>query len=137
MKSKKFDIDEYLASAKNTKPIVYPSPIKYTVENKDGVYEYSDSFDINRTTSLIRIQTLYPIKNTFEDNPMYLIKRFFVNDTEVMVKYFVGTGGEFVVILDIPLEKFLNSTNDLKFELIENSKIEVILFLKRHENIEP
>lgn len=107
----------------------YQIPITYTVENKNGVYEYSDSFEINGTISLIRMKVIEEKENR-SNAARYIVKQLLINgkDTD-LEQYFSGTGF-YCSVHDLPITEYLSSINDLTFELIENSKIQVELFLK-------
>lgn len=107
----------------------FSKPIKFTVKNKNGIYEFSDSLNIGRTTSFIRVQSEEP--NQIRD----ILKSVFIKDKEIKIKevfseYYSPT------CIDLYSEHFINSTNDLKFDLNEGSKIEVLLAFKKYENIE-
>lgn len=97
--------------------------IKYTIENKNGVYEYSDSFEINNTTSLIRIQTEPSIQLRKK------LKQVFIKQKDINYLSFDSANSYPQYIIDIPITEFLNNTGDLTFKLIENSKIEVWIFI--------
>ena len=107
-------------------------PIQYTVENKNGVYEYSDSFEINDTVK-IRINILHPLG---ERNPLtYIVKNISIKGEKVP---FDDSGsassGQCSTVNDLRIPVFIKNTEDLKFELIhENSKIAIMLLFKEHE----
>jgi hypothetical protein len=107
----------------------FSKPIKFTVKNKNGIYEFSDSLNIGRTASFIRVQTEEP--NQIRD----ILKSVFIKDKEIKIKEVISVYYS-PVCIDLCSEHFINSTNDLKFDLNEGSKIEVLLDFKKHENIE-
>ncbi len=109
----------------------YLEPIIYTVENKNGIHEYSDSFEVNDTVK-IRIIILHPV---IERNPlMDIVKNISNKDKNIPFdNSATAVFGYCSTINDLPVNEFLNNTNDLKFELIENSKIAVMLLFKHHE----
>ena len=108
----------------------FKKPIEYIVENKNGVHEYLGSFVIDDTIRIIRIIILHPVGGR---NPiMDIVKKISNKDKNIP---FNNSGTDYCgwcsTVNDLYVNEFLNSTNDLKFELIENSKIRVILIYKR------
>lgn len=104
-------------------------PIQYTIENKNGVHEYSDSFEVNDTVK-IRINILHPVA---ERNWLTsIVKNISIKGEKVP---FDDSGnsvsGQCSTVNDLRYEVFVNNTNDLKFELIENSKIAIMLLFKQ------
>lgn len=107
-------------------------PIKYTVENINGVHSVSDSFDVNDKIKLIRIIIKNPIN---ERNPITSIiknisnkeKNIHFNDSQN------DWNGHCSTLTDLRVDEYINNTNDFKFELIENSKIELSIFTEYEE----
>ncbi len=107
-------------------------PIQYTVENKNGVHEYSDSFEINDWV-LIRINILHPIK---ERNFLTsILKRISCQDGDIKFddssNDYSGQCSTIHHPCGLHRDVFIKNTKDLKFELIENSKIAVMLLFKK------
>jgi hypothetical protein len=98
--------------------------IKYTIEYKNDTYLYSDFFLINKKTDIIRFRTLGE-NSDIEKN----IKKIYINGKDIDFKSICAANTAFkLTVICIIVNEFLNSTNDIKIELIENSKIEVFLF---------
>lgn len=104
-------------------------PIKYTIQNKNGIYEYSDSFEINDTVT-IRIIILHPIR---ERNPLTdIVKRSSIEGNDIFFDDSGSTCSGYVsTVNDLRNPVFIKNTNDLKFELIENSKIQIMLLYNK------
>lgn len=106
-----------------------PSSIKYTVENKNGIYKYSDIFEINGIVEHISIQTkTMAVRKA--------LKKAIINGVDFGIDKFpyntFGNAHE----TGLWKEFYIKNTNDIVFELEEGQKIEVTLDFKRHENIE-
>lgn len=103
------------------------SPIKYTIENIDGKHHVSDSFEINDKIELIRIIIKHPI---YERNPITRIIKNISNKEQNI--HFDDSqnswNGQCSTITDLKVDEFVNNTNDIKFKLLENSKIELHIF---------
>ncbi len=109
-------------------------PIKYTIENTNGIQTVSDSFDVNDNVFCIRIITVYPIIEYARNSPVFIINEFSINGIEVRYKNFFDSSGFCSTVLDISITEFIKNTNDLDIKIIENSKIEVVLFLEEPKN---
>jgi hypothetical protein len=110
-------------------------PVQYTIENKNGVYEYSDSFEVNGTTSLIRIKVLEKGANS-NDWVEQIVKKFLIKGNNFDFSNYFNVNGIPPHFRDIFIDVYLNNINDLTFELIENSKIQVTVFPNKYQNIE-
>lgn len=102
-------------------------PIKYTIENIDGKYHVSDSFDVNDKIKMIRIIIKHPI---YERNPLTSIVKS-ISNKEKNIPFDDRNNdysGQCSTITTMPVDEFINNTGDLRFELIENSKIELYIF---------
>lgn len=110
-------------------------PIKYTVENKNGVHEYSDSFEINDRVKILRVIIMHPVG---ERNPItYIVKK--ISNKDKNLKFddsSTASSGQCSTVNHFDIDEFISHTNDLKFELIENSKIQVHLLFKEREPIQ-
>lgn len=106
-------------------------PIKYTIENINGIHEISDYFDINDNLLYIRITAIFPFIQNGGNYVMNVINEFSVNGIEVLWKTFFSANGSPLYILDLPIDIFLKSTRDLNIKIIKNSKIEVNLFFQK------
>jgi hypothetical protein len=106
-------------------------PIQFTIENKNGIYQYSTKFKKKINISCIRLH----VKDTEEtlDNdkcisPHLVVTKFLVNGDNINLNDYFSAYGFSSRVCDLPITISLNSIDDLTFELIENSKIEVTLF---------
>lgn len=108
------------------------TPIKYIVENIDGNHYTSDTIEINQNVILISIKTLHitELNDVNDSRPENVIEKFLINNEIVIVKSFFGVGGSPITELDLPINYFLTNTNDLKIELVKNSKIELNIYTK-------
>lgn len=127
----KFDIDNYLKMSEQEggQSQQRIPPIIYTIENKNGVYEYSNSFEINGNTSLIRLKTEKHI-------PLRKIcKKVLIKGKDINFLRYDSANSYPSYIIDIPITEFFNRTDDLTVELDVNSKIEVTIFLENLKKI--
>lgn len=102
-------------------------PVKYTIENIDGKYHVSDSFDINEKINHIRIIIKHPI---YERNPITSIIKN-ISNKEKNIRFYDSWNSwnsQCSTITELNIDEFINNTSDLIFELIENSKIECHIF---------
>lgn len=106
--------------------------IKYAIENIDGNHYTSDTIEINQNVILIRIKTLHVTESNDVNysRPENIIEKFLINNEIVIVKSFFAVGGSPITELDLPINCFLTNTNDLKIELVKNSKIELNIYTK-------
>jgi hypothetical protein len=104
-------------------------PVKYTISNINGKYYVSDLFEINEKTDVIRVMVLD--KNSDIDKT---VKKIYINGIEIDFKsYYSAYTGFNTNIICMNINEFLKSTNDLNVELIENSKIEIVLFFYKNK----
>ena len=102
-------------------------PIKYIIENKNGKYYISDSFDVHDKINMIRIIIKHPI---YERNPLTRIVKN-ISNKEKNIPFDDRNNdysGQCSTVTTMPIDEFINNTSDLMFELIENSKIELNIF---------
>ena len=107
-----------------------PPPIKFTIENISGVYKYSSIQEINDNISLIRIMAMDHKESPEKTDLAKVVKKRFLNKLAIIGNYHSAYGNP-RSILEIPIEAFIKSNADFTLELIEDSKVEVILFLKQ------
>ncbi len=111
----------------------FSPPIQYTIENKNGVYEYSKKFEINGIPPKIIVERVVPLPENKDNSLMGIVKLFLIKDTKINLSLFRDPYGGNGAKIELMNGQFLNSTDDLIFELTENSKIEVTLFFKLSE----
>ena len=103
-------------------------PIKFTIENKDGVYIRTKDQEVNANIGLIRI------KSTEKKFVGQLVNKFTVKKKEIFLHdSFYVTPLPFYIDDIYPIEIFIKNTSEIEVELVEGSKIEVKLFPKQHE----
>lgn len=102
--------------------------IKYTIENKGGIHHVSDIFDINENLGLIRVINKSLILKDELPSPILIITDFSVNGIKIAYESFFSIRQFLSTIDDFPIDMFIKSTNDIKIEIKENSKIEVQIF---------
>jgi len=119
-------------------------PIQYVIENINGIQKITNAYylktidgkpndkiliDFKIHTSLIRIET---------DNGTLVeetVKKFFIKEKEIKLPSYFSAYNIPIHIKDIPVDDLIENTNDLIFELIENSKIIVTIFRKDRINL--
>lgn len=104
--------------------------IKYTIENKGGIHHVSDIFDINENIGLIRVINKSLILDELP-SPILIITDFSINGIKIAHESFFSVYGFLSTINDFPIDMFIKSTNDIKIEIKENSKIEVNIYTEK------
>lgn len=107
------------------------SPIKYTIENINGIQKESDYVDVNDNLVYIRIINKSLILKESESNPLLIITHFSINGIESSCEKYLPPHWNHYSVFDLPISQFLKNTNDIKIEIKEKSKIEVILFFEK------
>lgn len=93
-------------------------------------YDYDNNpIEFKNYTSLIRIQS---DEGTSVDE---IVKNFSLNGIEKNLKTYISAYNSPLNIKDVPIDAFVENTNDLFFELIPNSKIIVTIFRKDRINL--
>jgi hypothetical protein len=106
--------------------------IKYTIENKEGIHNVSNYFDINEDIALIRIINKSLILKEELSSPTLIITNFSINGVNFLYKQPLSPYGHCSTVFDLPpISELLKNTNDIKIEIKENSKIEVNIFFSK------
>ena len=106
-------------------------PIKYTIENINGIQKESDYFDVSDNLALIRIINKSLILKESESSPILIITDFSINGIKISYEKYLPPHWNHYSVFDLPISQFLKNTNGIKIEIKENSKIEIILFFKK------
>jgi len=101
-------------------------PIKFTIENKDGVYIRTPEQEVNQNITLVRIKTISNIEQIIDIEK--IVKEFTICGIEIFLLDYLNLGGLPITIKDIFINADIKNTSEIETKLIENSKIEVTLF---------
>lgn len=113
----------------NTKNSTVANHFEFTVENKNGVIEYSHNLDINKEIGLIRITTDdHDINKPSGSSVKEIVKKLSINGNEIVTKYSFSPYNEPLSIINTTIREFVKNPSDFTFELVENRKINIKLF---------
>ncbi len=104
--------------------------VEYTIENNDGVYKQSDSFEINKKISLIKLIRLEPLEENGRNDLKELVYKFSINGEVINLSPFISAYNAPLSEVSLVVNVLIKSTDDLKFEIAKNSKIGVVLFFE-------